>query len=361
VNHATRTSTLKKHTAELHTCVRQAEAFDEDDPRHWRPTLERSLQLAVSLELSTVPPYLCALWSIQDELHPVAVSVREIVQQEMLHLGLACNMLVAIGATPDLPAALPRYPGPLPGGVHEGLTVELAGLTKKALCDFMWIERPLHGFPERNPHAADVPWVESLECDETIGEFYEAIKTAFVHHQPHLSLDRQITGPLAWRSVATIDDVVKTIELIQVQGEGSSRTPTNDRGSLSHYYRFREVYLGCELLWDREQKTLLRGRPIAFPEVWPMAAVPLGGYAESDVTPEVWHLVDRFDDTFTRLLEELQSAWTLRGGQARFIEAISTMFELENYARPLMAIAIPGQTRRGTYGPCFRYKRGGVA
>ena len=40
-------------------------------------------------------------------------------------MGLACNMLTTIGGTPQIntPAAVPKYPGHLPGGVRPHLTV----------------------------------------------------------------------------------------------------------------------------------------------------------------------------------------------------------------------------------------------
>jgi hypothetical protein len=64
--------------------------------------LKASLQAALELELSTLPPYLCGLWSITDKTHPVRKLIRTIVLEEMLHMGLACNMLTAIGGTPEI-------------------------------------------------------------------------------------------------------------------------------------------------------------------------------------------------------------------------------------------------------------------
>jgi hypothetical protein len=52
--------------------------------------LHHALQSAVELELYTIPPYLCALWSIKN-LNPkdyVVQSLRSIVGEEMKHLGL---------------------------------------------------------------------------------------------------------------------------------------------------------------------------------------------------------------------------------------------------------------------------------
>ncbi len=82
--------------------------------------LKRALQAAVTLEFATIPPYLCSLWSIEDNLHPAAKSIREVVQEEMLHMSLVCNLLASIGEVPEIGSAVPSYPGSLPGGVHEG-------------------------------------------------------------------------------------------------------------------------------------------------------------------------------------------------------------------------------------------------
>ncbi len=350
--------TLRQHAERLRGMAKPARKGAARAGESWLEALRESLQMAVTLEFATVPPYLCALWSIGEELHPVAVSIREIVQQEMLHMGLAANMLAAIGGVPKIAAAVPAYPTGLPGGVHEGLVVKLSGLTRQILEDFMWIERPVKAFEEEaSPHHAhEGEPVPDRPGDETIGEFYDCIKAVFVHHRPVLALDHQITGPLAWRTVATVEDVEEAIELIKTQGEGSSRKPVNDRGSLSHFYRFREAYEGHQLIWNRARKVLEAGDPIPFPAVSPMGSVPKGGYRQADVTPEVWHLIDKFDDTFTSLLDQIQKAWTEPGGQAYFIRAIATMFELERYAKPLMRIPIPKDKHGRTYGPCFRYK-----
>jgi Ferritin-like len=49
------------------------------------PDLRDALQLAMQLEFSTIPPYLCALWSIDTNADPggVAALIETIVIQEM--------------------------------------------------------------------------------------------------------------------------------------------------------------------------------------------------------------------------------------------------------------------------------------
>jgi len=66
--------------------------------------LEDALQTAMQLEFSTIPPYLCAQWSINSNSDPsnVAGLIQNIVIQEMLHFALAGNMLNAIGRTPSI-------------------------------------------------------------------------------------------------------------------------------------------------------------------------------------------------------------------------------------------------------------------
>jgi ferritin-like protein len=81
--------------------------------------LRTSLQMAVELELSTIPPYQCGLWSIVTQSGPVYDHIRTIVLEEMGHMGLACNMLTTIGGTPQIntPGAVPKYPGHRVGSV----------------------------------------------------------------------------------------------------------------------------------------------------------------------------------------------------------------------------------------------------
>jgi hypothetical protein len=344
-----------------------------DGAERQRDCLKNALQAAITLEFATIPPYLTALWSIKDERDPVANSIREVVHEEMLHMALACNMLASIGGRPSVNRDVPTYPGPLPGGVHRGLVAKLSPLTKNALKDFLWIERPVKEFARDHPFLhPEKEWNEgvNLEQDETIGEFYDAIKESFIQGKPLMTPDHQITGPLALGVVRNVQDVDRFIELIKHQGEGSTDKPTYDRSKLikpregsdgsvvreksSHYFRFLEIYEGFELHWDEEKERLIRGKPLPFPEVWKMAVIPKGGYRKKDVSADVWYHLEQFDEAYTRMMDLLQSAW-MRGGQASFLHAIEDMFKLEQQARILMQINIPGG-RGATYGPCFRYK-----
>lgn len=321
--------------------------------------LRTALGAAVTLEFATLPPYLSAIWCIKDELHPIAKSLREILQEEMLHMALVCNMLVAIGGTPQINTAAPAYPGKLPLEVHPELTVPLAGFSPKVLQVFMEIERPLHPGHHISLSAArriakDDP--TPADGDLTIGEMYDHVLQTFQRVKPPLSMDRQITGPLAWMVVTNLDEVEKAIQTIQHQGEGSSGPIDTDAKDLAHYYRFAEM-LELKELEQNEHGGFTFKKPIDFDfdtGVWHMAPVPEGGYTDADVAdPETRRLLRGFNLTYSKLLDLLQAAWSERGGQAMFWHAIETMFGLEKFAKPLLRIPRPDGA--GNYGPDFRY------
>lgn len=322
--------------------------------------LRIALQGAVTLEFATLPPYLSAIWSIKDELDPVAKSIREIVQEEMLHMALACNMLVAIGGRPKINTAVPAYPGKLPLNVHPELTVHLSGLTKNALRTFMEIERPHHpghllSLQPEEESASDGNGAEE-DNDLTIGEFYDEILAAFRAYKPKLSTNRQVTGPLAWMVVTNLKEVEKAINTIKDQGEGSEGPPAHP-DNLPHYWRFAEVFEGKKLVYDeaaKEYKFTSRSSFNLEKNVWPMATVPEGGYMDELVDdPEARGLLRSFNLTYSKLIDLLEAVWETDGGQASLWHAIDTMFDLEKYAKPLMQI--PRADGEGNYGPDFRY------
>ncbi|MEO8133179.1 MAG: ferritin-like protein [Betaproteobacteria bacterium] len=320
-----------------------------DDTHRDLEWLEHALQSAVSVEFSTIPPYLCALWSIKDQMHPVAASIRNVVQEEMLHMALACNMLTAIGCVPKIndPMMVPSYPGPIPGAVHPELTVSLSGLSDASLDIFVAIEAPSQ---EKGPPTTE----QGSKGYKTIGAFYDAILEAFRALKPRLATERQVTGPLAYMVMADLAAVEAAIFLIKDQGEGSEATPEVEHThELAHYYRFLEVrqcrrYSGV----DGECRPVFEGDPLPRPAAWPMAFVPKGGYLQADVPPDVWTKINGIDQTFTLLLDRLQVVWEL-GDQSALVHAIETMFGLTSLAQALMGVEIGEGI--GNYGPCFRF------
>jgi len=107
--------------------------------------LQDALQTAMQLEFATLPPYLCAEWSINQDPGNVTNMIHNVVIEEMYHFALAGNMLTAIGGTPAVANAafVPSYPtNVLPGGIPQKLPVDLQPLSSDQLQVFMQIELP---------------------------------------------------------------------------------------------------------------------------------------------------------------------------------------------------------------------------
>lgn len=299
--------------------------------------LERALQAAIELEHATLPPYLCALWSIKDERDHCYSILRGIVMDEMRHMGLACNLLTTLGGTPRIheEGFVPTYPGPLPGGVRPGLEVTLAGLSRYQIEDvYMEIE-----MPERPlARAATYP---------TIGKFYDAIQAAFDKLDPsQITGQRQIDRFVF--PIKSHDDARRAIDLIKRQGEGTRDSPhadPNNPRKLAHYYAFKEILIGNKLEKTERGEWVFKGAPIPFPDVHPMAPVPPGGY---DLPA-----ARQFDELYTKMLLALENAWKREGGSVG--PAIGLMHELPSLALELMRTPLPSNPSR-TYGPCFRFR-----
>jgi hypothetical protein len=369
------------------------ELLEAARPARDKAWLMEALQASIELEFFTIPPYLTAMWSIKDQTSYAARTIREVVYEEMQHMAFACNMLVAIGGVPRLnrDPAIPLYPRPLPGGVRPDLFIGLSGLTPAVVKVFMEVE-----MPEKPLQFKQAELAEALgETFATIGAFYQAINETFHSLEGlTLSVDRQISGPLAPLVITDLTSVDKAIHLIRVQGEGTNVSPLEEdavatdthvqaidattggvgdspatvasKPDLAHYYRFQELDKGQKLVYDERTRDFRWAGTLAFPEVYPVAPIPAGGYLERDVDPAVATLLHAFDSAYTHLLDELQAAWDSEG-QAAFWRALEWMFSLRDHAVALMQTPIPGtedkdsKTGRpipGTekaYGPCFRY------
>lgn len=237
-----------------------------------RPTVDgvaAALTTAVQLELSTVPPYLTALFSIKHGTNRLAGAlVQSVVMEEMLHMTLAANTLIAIGGNPDIVAAGAglAYPGPLPLLVDDGLVVSLGALTPAQVALFMAIERPdstdiLPG--ETTPSTP--PAVPGEYA--SIGDFYRAIMQALaalgeaVFAAPRLEQQVDIgkwfppvpSAP-AMGKVNSVATAVMALQTIADQGEGVAVGPRyhpgDSDGKFAHYFRFGEIFHGRRLRPD---------------------------------------------------------------------------------------------------------------
>ena len=317
-------------------------------PQHDIDWLRNALQVAIQLELATLPPYLAARWTIIDLTDRVSRSINEIRGEEMLHFGIACNLLSAVGGAPLIAdeTVIPKYPGPLPGGVRPGLTVVLRKLSTEQTAVFMDIE-----FPQGGPvaFAAGHPPV-------TIGEFYNSILDAFTTLNPPLATALQIETSLPFGELTKVDSLAKVeaaIELIRHQGEGTNASPEEQPGDLAHYYRFGEIFHGKQFVRDAGGHWDYNGPAVPMPDVHNMADIPAGGYQVGDVPDmAVWDLIQRFDRLYSDMLRLLQNAW-MNGEATSLALSVAKMKMMATAGRAL--IATPRPDGLGNYGPCFRF------
>ena len=310
--------------------------------------LKDALQTAIQLEFSTIPLYLCAAWSIMDTANPDRHTILGIVKDEMLHMALACNMLSAIGGTPDICSskAVPVYPGTLPGGIHPGMTATLRRLTPSTLDVFMAIENP------KVPVVSDMAFSEN---SATIGEFYARLWTGFKQLKPKFAKSGQVEGMLGLFTINSLDDVDLAINDIIHQGAGSTSSPMNDKDNgLAHYYRFAELHHGRRIVQTPSGVWDFHGDVVDFPSVYPMADIPSGGYRQQDVPAALWKSIQSFDQCYSAMLKNLEAALTGKEPH-RFTDSVTQMRELSGIGVDLMKQPIsPENPGYGNYGPCFR-------
>jgi hypothetical protein len=322
--------------------------------------LRTALTNAIALELSTIPPYLTALFSIKPGANAAAGAIiRSVAIEEMLHLSLACNLINAVGGRPELPAAVVRYPSELPMGIGDEpgkpFVVALARLSEHSIRTFMTIEEPEHPlhFPVRKLRGAE-------RADyHTIGEFYLAVRKLMIDLGEAIFTgpqDRQVTGWVGsdyLHAICNVDDATKAIDLIVDQGEGTTTSPAANPEELAHYYRFEQIHRHQTLIPDPGVPEGYEwGEPavgLADNGVWPMLDnppdVPL-----PDGSP-VARVSDQFDATYTALINELQR--TFDGSPHAFGSAVAQMHALRLEAARLVPLEVPGTS--GTAGPRFLY------
>ncbi|MGW0808111.1 ferritin-like domain-containing protein [Nonomuraea sp. NPDC002799] len=277
--------------------------------------LKGALQLAIQLEFATIPPYLCAEWSVKHDPDQTEDVLHQVVSQEMNHFALAGNLLAAIGGTPSVtyPGFLPVYPaGELPGGIPQPLPVDLKPLVKEQIAVFMQIELP------------DFPPVARLETPPppTIGAFYDTIIETFRETSPEIDPDAYAVDVPFASPIRTVADAIETIDRIKSEGEGvpdSPDSPTGEQTSHAHYYLFKELYVGKRLIKTGDEWSFT-GAPITLPEVF--------DFQPSTAEPD---LSQKFRSVLTRLLTDLESCWT-SGAEPN----VPAMFELKTVGKKLI-------------------------
>ncbi|MFD5494162.1 ferritin-like protein [Streptomyces sp. NPDC001812] len=287
--------------------------------------LKGALQLAMRLEFSTIPPYLCAQWSVKRDPDRVEGVLHAVVSQEMGHFALAGNLLAAIGGRPSIGHAdfVLNYPvAELPGGIPQELPIDLKPLRKEQLAVFMQIETP--EFPPVAFRTARAP--------ATIGAFYDTIITTFQTLNPEIDPDAHaVELPFSHR-IETVADAIETIDRIKSEGEGAQDSPDQpsgeERASFAHYYLFKELWLQKRLVKAGE-KWSFSGASIDLPDVYDFQP------SQAEPNPSA-----DFNRTFSQLLIDLESCWT-----AGASPNVAAMFQLQILGRDLIKRGIRPEFR----------------
>lgn len=328
--------------------------------------LRTRLQWAIEIEHSIIPPYLCALYSIQPGRNREAVeALTSVFIEEMLHMTLAANVLNAVGGAPvlDQPGFIPTYPQHLPHSRGTFL-IPLARFSRPTIETFMRIE---------NPEAPDA--IPEADRYETQGQFYLAIedalqalcaahgeKTIFCGDPARQITDDSIDYTGSGRIIPVYDlaSALAAINHIEEQGEGI--TPKDifdgdrdmfhpDQDEVAHFFRYQEVLLGR--LYQRGDTPASgptgRSFDVDWDAVYPMRENP----RNADYAPgsPVREKMDAFNQIYSDMLRGLHRAFN--GEPKHMFVTVRGMMELKARAQELMQM--PSGDGTTTAGPSFEW------
>jgi CDGSH-type Zn-finger protein len=328
-------------------------------------SLRRHLQWAIEIEHGTLPPYLCALYSIKEGYNEEAAEVvHSVFMEEMLHLTMAANLLNAVGGSPklDTPSLLPRFPTYLPHS-NRAFEVPLLKFSREAVEVFLKIERPGEhdGLPEDDKF-------------ETIGQFYEAIEVALKRLAGELGEEalfsgdpaRQVTDELYYGGsgrIVTVTDLqsaLAALEEIVEQGEGLQHQEVWDgdrdmfhpeREEVAHYFRFQEIYVGRRHAPGDTPQSGPTGEPftVDWDAVHNMRPNPRSkDYPKGS---EIRAQMDEFNHAYSGVLHLLDECFN--GSPRLLAVATGAMYGLKEQAIELMKL--PSGDGETTVGPSFEY------
>eukprot|EP01121_Diplochlamys_sp_Union-15-3_P016975 TRINITY_DN588_c0_g1_i2.p1 TRINITY_DN588_c0_g1~~TRINITY_DN588_c0_g1_i2.p1 ORF type:complete len:1154 (-),score=254.94 TRINITY_DN588_c0_g1_i2:52-3477(-) len=260
-------------------------------------TLLRYLKGALRVELSTIPPYLFALYSLPDAIYEkimrdgdpgvempeslkiaaqIQNTIKTVVVEEMLHLSLVANVLVAVSPDPEdlgfnfySQTSIPKYPTNLPYK-DKPLSIYLLPASSNVINTFAKIEEPDQPLPvvhkrmfrslqleHEEIYTHDIEEIGSAYKFDTIGSFYDdvikLINTLKIewpdpkHPKYDLYTKLQMAPGTAFYPtsdsggvvlVTNKEDATRALDIIQKQGEGSKTTSTTET---SHWHKFVQI------------------------------------------------------------------------------------------------------------------------
>ncbi|MDR3507459.1 MAG: ferritin-like protein [Caulobacteraceae bacterium] len=324
--------------------------------------LHQLVQGAIELEHATIPAYLAAYFTLKlGTNQPVAEIIRSVVVEEMLHMSIASNLLIAIGGRPVInkPGFIPTYPGPLPMNIG-GLIVPIRKCSIDLVQNvFMKIEEPDEPIPIK---AAATP--APVEYN-TIGDFYHALELklremgpkAFAHGRFHEEMvDNTWFSPTELFPITDEHTAAAGIRLIVRQGEGTRIDPLDPQNEPAHYYRFEQIVKGRRLIKDPAAPSgfSFGGAPVTLDvtNVWDMQPDP----PNPDTLPAdsaARRAATAFAYGYTSLLNALHD--TFNGAPSTIGRAMGLMYQLRLQAQEVLQTPLPDHPGVST-GLSFTYQ-----
>ena len=328
--------------------------------------LHEHLQWALELEHATIPPYLCALYSIKEGTNVESMEViKSVFIEEMLHMALVANILNATGGKPklDYPEFIKKYPTPLPHS-DNSFEVNLTKFSPESIECFLKIERPAD---------ADAPSQD--EGFKSIGQFYKALEEGLIYLSNKIgesnlfvgNPEHQVTAESTYYGGAgdliSVNDLVSALEALDEvveQGEGLDHGSVFDgdknmfhpeREEVGHYFRFLEIKNGRSFQLGDTAKSGPTGDEfiVDWDKVYPMTTNPHS--VDFKDYPDIYNKLSTFNHEYSDMLRILEKSFN--GEPKRLGQAVGVMFELKALATDLMALKTPNG--ENTVGVSFEY------
>ena len=355
-----------------------------------RPQLVYLLTEAAELEHGIMCCYLFASFSLktsvdegvtEDQLSAIRRwrrLIRGISIEEMLHLGLACNLLTAVGGAPQLRRPnLPFHPRAYP----LAFQLRLAPFSIEALDQFIAIEKPLFSESPRTAASLTLPDnvtpnlsdIFTSERDyDTQGKLYRGIEDGFRYLAQKYGEDKLFVGRSQTQATAehfggleglhpvtSLATALEAIDRIVRQGEGAPREALD-----SHYSKFvsiRQEYAAL-LAEDRDFQP---ARPVL---TNPYSIPPIDSTDTDSIAliddPVTGDLSNLFDACYEVMLQMLGHVFLHAGGSEAeaALMADTTVGLMAEIIGPLgrsMTARPAGRSHPGNNaGPGFRISRG---
>ncbi len=197
----------------------------------WTQELIQShAQVAVAVELYTLPFYLTALTSIQDTSHAIYANILSVCMEEMLHLEMAANLCLAVGTSPHFTA--PVYGQPIPyldpddpeTGHYALINAVLGSLNQTTLDTMLDIETPeefeaaTHSTPDYPYGSIGAMYDALLQGIQTVG--WSQIYVGSTTNQQAIFGTQNFA-----ETIGTFAQAQTAINTINAQGEGLAMQP----------------------------------------------------------------------------------------------------------------------------------------